>query len=565
MDENSSVIRRVQNDIKERIAKAIDKAKQKGDIPGYVEADIKIHMPSKPEQGDFTTSVAMALASEMKCDGRSAAGAIVRYLSLEDSWIQRVDIAGPGFLNFFLSTGWLQEAMADIWKKGPLYGSTNYGAGKKVLIEFVSANPTGPLNVVNARAAAIGDCLAALLEASGYEVSREYYINDAGRQVDLLADSLEARYRQQLGQDVPLPDDGYRGDYLIDIANELIEEKGDSLLKLADSERHEWFKRYAVSRIVEGQKQILLDYGLEYDTWFSEKSLRDEGAPEATLQELAEKGYIYEKDGAKWFRSTEFGDDKDRVVVKSDGEMTYLVPDIAYHKNKFDRGFDHLIDILGPDHHGYVTRLKAGVAALGYPPEKLEVIIAQTVRLVRGNEVVKMSKRGGEFVTMDELLEEAGKDACRFFFLMRAPSSHLDFDLDLARVQSNENPVYYVQYAHARIASIFRQARQEGIVPALGPNEIDFSLLREPCEIQLMKLLAAFPEEVYEIGQAREPNRLINYMMNVASAFHSFYTQCRVLGEDKELSAARLYLARVCQIVLANALRMAGVSAPEAM
>lgn len=416
MDENSSVIRRVQNDIKERIAKAIDKAKQKGDIPGYVEADIKIHMPSKPEQGDFTTSVAMALASEMKCDGRSAAGAIVRYLSLEDSWIQRVDIAGPGFLNFFLSTGWLQEAMADIWKKGPLYGSTNYGAGKKVLIEFVSANPTGPLNVVNARAAAIGDCLAALLEASGYEVSREYYINDAGRQVDLLADSLEARYRQQLGQDVPLPEDGYRGDYLIDIANELIEEKGDSLLKLADSERHEWFKRYAVSRIVEGQKQTLLDYGLEYDTWFSEKSLRDEGAPEATLQELAEKGYIYEKDGAKWFRSTEFGDDKDRVVVKSDGEMTYLVPDIAYHKNKFDRGFDHLIDILGPDHHGYVTRLKAGVAALGYPPEKLEVIIAQTVRLVRGNEVVKMSKRGGEFVTMDELLEEAGKDACRFFF-----------------------------------------------------------------------------------------------------------------------------------------------------
>lgn len=565
MDENSSVIRRVQNDIKERIAKAIDKSKQKGDIPGYVEADIKIHMPSKPEQGDFTTSVAMALASEMKCDGRSAAGAIVRYLSLEDSWIQRVDIAGPGFLNFFLSTGWLQEAMADIWKKGPLYGSTNYGAGKKVLIEFVSANPTGPLNVVNARAAAIGDCLAALLEASGYEVSREYYINDAGRQVDLLADSLEARYRQQLGQDVPLPEDGYRGDYLIDIANELIEEKGDSLLKLADSERHEWFKRYAVSRIVEGQKQTLLDYGLEYDTWFSEKSLRDEGAPEATLQELAEKGYIYEKDGAKWFRSTEFGDDKDRVVVKSDGEMTYLVPDIAYHKNKFDRGFDHLIDILGPDHHGYVTRLKAGVAALGYPPEKLEVIIAQTVRLVRGNEVVKMSKRGGEFVTMDELLEEAGKDACRFFFLMRAPSSHLDFDLDLARVQSNENPVYYVQYAHARIASIFRQARQEGIVPALGPNEIDFSLLREPCEIQLMKLLAAFPEEVYEIGQAREPNRLINYMMNVASAFHSFYTQCRVLGEDKELSAARLYLARVCQIVLANALRMAGVSAPEAM
>ena len=565
MDESSSVIKRVQTDIKERIAKAIEKAKEKGDLPGYVEADIKIHMPSKPEQGDFATGVAMAIGSELKSDGRSVAGAIVRYLSLDDSWIRRVDIAGPGFLNFFLSTGWLQEAVADIWKKGPLYGTTDYGAGKKVLIEFVSANPTGPLNVVNARAAAIGDCLAALLEASGHKVSREFYINDAGNQVDLLADSLEARYRQQLGQDASLPENGYRGEYLMHIAKELIGEKGDSLLELPDAERHDRFKQYAVSRIVGSQKQTLLDYGLEYDSWFSEKGLRAEGAPEATLKQLAERGFIYEKDGAQWFKSTEFGDDKDRVVVKSEGEMTYLVPDIAYHKNKFERGFDHLIDILGPDHHGYVTRLKAGIAALGFPPESLEVIIAQTVRLVRGNQVVKMSKRGGEFVTMDELLEEAGKDACRFFFLMRAPSSHLDFDLDLAGLQSDENPVYYVQYAHARIASIFRQARQEGVVPALGPNEIDFSLLREPSEIQLMKLLAAFPEEVYEIGQAREPNRLINYMMNVASAFHSFYTQCRVLGEDKALSAARLYLARVCQIVLANALRMAGVSAPESM
>jgi arginyl-tRNA synthetase len=565
MDESTSVINQVKTDIKKRIAEAIDKARQKGDLPGYVEADIKIHMPAKPEQGDFATGVAMALASEMKSDGRSVAGAIVRYLSLEDSWIQRVDIAGPGFLNFFLSTGWLQEAMADIWKKGPVFGSTGYGAGKKILLEFVSANPTGPLNVVNARAAAIGDCLASLLEASGYQVSREFYINDAGNQVDVLADSLEARYRQQLGQDVPFPENGYRGEYLIDFAKELIEEKGDSILELPDPERHEWLKQYAVSRMVGKQKQTLLEYGLEYDTWFSEKSLRDEGAPEATLRLLAERGFIYEKDGAQWLKSTKFGDDKDRVVVKSDGEMTYLVPDIAYHKNKFERGFDHLIDILGPDHHGYVSRLKAGIAALGYPPESLEVIIAQTVRLIRGNQVVKMSKRGGEFVSMDELLEEAGKDACRFFFLMRAPSSHLDFDLDLARLQSNENPVYYVQYAHARIASIFRQARQEGVVPALGPNEIDFSLLREPSEIQLMKLLAAFPEEVYEISQAREPNRLINYMMNVASAFHSFYPQCRVLGEDKELSAARLYLARVCQIVLANALRMAGVSAPEAM
>ncbi|HHY12194.1 MAG TPA: arginine--tRNA ligase [Firmicutes bacterium] len=565
MDESSSIMNQVKNDIKDRIAKAIDKAKQKGDLPGYVEAEIKIHMPAKPEQGDFATGVAMALASEVKSDGRSVAGAIVRYLSLEDSWVQRVDIAGPGFLNFFLSTGWLEKAMADIWKKGPLYGSTDYGAGKKILLEFVSANPTGPLNVVNARAAAIGDCLASLLEASGYQVAREFYVNDAGHQVDLLAQSLEARYRQQLGENAPLPENGYRGEYLVDIAGELVSQKADSLLELSGLERHEWLKKYAVSHMVAKQRDTLLEYGLQYDTWFSEKSLREAGAPEATLEQLSERGFLYEKDGALWLKSTEFGDDKDRVVVKSDGEMTYLVPDIAYHKNKLERGFDHLIDILGPDHHGYVDRLKAGIAALGYPEESLEVIIAQTVRLVRGNQVVKMSKRGGEFISMDELLEEAGKDACRFFFLMRAPSSHLDFDLDLARLQSNENPVYYVQYAHARIASIFRQARQEGFVPALGPNEVEFSLIRETAEIQLMKLLAAFPEEVYEIAEAREPNRLINYMMNVAAAFHSFYTQCRVLGDDKDLSAARLYVARVCQIVLANALRMAGVSASESM
>ncbi len=564
MDEGSSVIKYVKNDIKHRVTKAIDKAKQKADLPSYVEIDIKINIPSRPDQGDFATGVAMALASEVKSDGKSVAGAIVRHLELEGSWIQRVDIAGPGFLNFFLSTGWLEKAMAEIWKKGPAYGRTAYGDGRKILLEFVSANPTGPLNVVNARAAAIGDCLASLLEACGYKTAKEFYVNDAGHQVNVLANSLEVRYRQQLGEDMALPENGYHGEYLVDMAKELCSQNAN-LLELPQGERHDWFKNYAVSHMVAMQKQTLIKYGLEYDTWFSEENLRQQGSPEATIEQLAQKGYLYEKDGATWLRSTEFGDDKDRVLIKSDGEMTYLVPDIAYHKNKLERGYDLLIDIFGPDHHGYVNRLRAGIAALGYPKESLEVIIAQTVRLVRGGQVAKMSKRGGRFISMDELLEEAGTDACRFFFLMRAPSSHLDFDLDLARLQSNENPVYYVQYAHARIASIFRQAKQDGFVPALGPNEIDFSLLVESAEIQLMKLLAAFPEEVHEIAEAREPNRLINYMMNVASAFHSFYTQCRVLGDDKHLSAARLYIARVCQIVLANALKMAGVSAPESM
>ncbi|HHW18020.1 MAG TPA: arginine--tRNA ligase [Firmicutes bacterium] len=565
MDESLSVLGQVKRDIIQRIAGAIARAKDRGDLPGYVAPEIKLETPPRPEQGDFATGVAMAIAREIKSDGRSVAGAIVKNLSLDDSSILRVDIAGPGFINFFLGTDWLERAMARIWKEGPLYGRTGYGQGKRILLEFVSANPTGPLNVVNARAAAVGDCLAALLEASGYSVSREFYVNDAGNQVSLLADSLEARCRQLLGEDAPLPENGYRGEYLIDLARELLASEGQKILELPPEERHERLKSFAVSRMVEKQRKTLLDYGLKYDTWFSEKTLRETGAHRQIVDILREKGYTYEKDGAIWFRSTEFGDDKDRVLVKSDGEITYFVPDLAYHKNKMDRGFDHLIDILGPDHHGYVKRLSGGLKALGYPEDALEVLIVQTVRLVRGKEVVKMSKRGGEFVTMDELLEEVGKDACRFFFLMRSPESHLDFDLDLAKLQSNENPVYYVQYAHARIASIFRQARQEGFVLGSGPNEVRFSLLRDPSEIQLMKALAAFPEEVHEIAEAREPNRLIKYMIDVASLFHSFYTRCRVLGEEKELSAARLYLARLTQVVLANALRMAGISAPESM
>lgn len=565
MDETWSVLAEVKKDIAGRLVRAIQKAKEKGELPGYINPEIRIEVPAKPELGDFSTGVAMSIAREIRSDGRSVAGIIVRHLDVDNSPIVRVDIAGGGFLNFFLNTSWLERAMARIWSEGPTYGKTNYGKGKRILLEFVSANPTGPLNVVNARAAAVGDCLASLLEMCGYEVSREYYINDAGNQVDLLADSLEARYRQIAGQDVQVPENGYHGDYLVDMARALYEKEGPGLLDWPEAERHEYLKKYAVSQIVESQKKALADYGLVFDTWFSEKSLRDSGAHHEVVEILKRKGLTYEKDGALWFKSTEFGDDKDRVLIKSNGEMTYIVPDIAYHRNKLERGFDHLIDILGPDHHGYVGRLRAGLMALGYPSECLEVLIVQTVRLCRGKEIVKMSKRGGEFISMAELLEEVGKDAARFFFLMRSPESHLDFDLDLARLQSNENPVYYVQYAHARIASIFRQAKKEGYATAVGPSEVRFNLLRDPSEIALMKLLAAFPEEIHEIAEAREPNRLVKYMMDLATAFHAFYTRCRVLGEDKDLTAARLYLARLTQIVLATALRLAGISATESM
>jgi arginyl-tRNA synthetase len=567
MEISPSVLAQVKKDIATRVMRAISKAQDKGELPKELCAEVKMETPPRPEQGDFATGVAMALGRHMKTDGRSVAGTIVRHLNIDDSPVLRVDIAGPGFLNFFLDTGWLQKAMSRVWAEGPSYGRTDYLNGEKILLEFVSANPTGPLNVVNARAAAVGDCLASMLEMAGAQVSREFYINDAGNQTDVLGDSLEARYRQVLGQDSPLPENAYKGEYLKDLAQELVSEKGHSLLELADDERHAFFKSYALQKILEWQKKTLQDYGLTFDTWFSEKSLRDAGAHNLVVELLRTKGLTYDKDGAVWFRSTDFGDDKDRVLVKSDenATATYIVPDLAYHKNKLERGFNHLIDILGPDHHGYVNRLAAGLMGLGYPKDVLEVLIVQVVRLVKGKELVKMSKRGGEFISMDELLEDVGKDAARFFFLMRSPESHLDFDIDLARLQSNENPVFYVQYAHARIASIFRQAKDDGFKFAMGPNEIDFSLLRDPSELALMKIIATFPEEVHEIAKAREPNRLIKYMMDLATAFHAFYTRCRVLGEDPALTAARLYLAKLAQIVLANALRLTGISAPESM
>ncbi|MGI6633343.1 MAG: arginine--tRNA ligase [Bacillota bacterium] len=567
MDVSSSVLSEVKRDIVRRIDAAISKAKNKGEFPSDLDVTVKLETPSRPDQGDFATGVAMAIGRAIKSDGRSAAGAIVKYLELDDSPIRQVDIAGPGFLNFFLDRGWLEPAMARIWAEGPSYGRTNYGGGKRVLIEFVSANPTGPLNVVNARAAAVGDCLASLMQMAGYEVSREFYINDAGNQVNMLASSLEARLRQVQGEAAEIPEGGYKGEYLFDMAKELYLTQGETLMKMSPAELHDFLGKYAVERIVDRQRKVLLDYGLEYDTWFSEKSLRDSNAYMQVVELLRVKGLTYEKDGALWFKSTEFGDDKDRVIIKSDGQgsVTYIVPDLAYHKNKFERGFELLIDLLGPDHHGYLGRLRAGLMGLGYPSEGLEILIVQMVRLSRSGEAVKMSKRGGEFITMEELLEEVGKDAARFFFLMRSPESHLDFDLDLARLQSNENPVFYVQYAHARIASIFRQAKEEGVATSIGPNEVNFSLLRDPSEVALMKILAAFPEEIHDIAEAREPNRLIKYMTDVASSFHSFYTKCRVISDDRQLTEARLYLARLCQIVLANALRIAGISAPESM
>ncbi len=530
--------------------------------------EVALQKPARPEHGDLATNAAMLLAKSLGRNPGQVAEALVKHLDLEGSFAGRVEVAGPGFINFFLGRRWLEECLREVLRQGERYGRTETGGGKKVLLEFVSANPTGPIIVVQARAGAVGDTLANLFDWAGFEVKREFYVNDAGNQVATLGRSLEIRYRQLLGEDVEVPEDCYPGEYLVDIAKRLMDGKGRGLLDLPVEERGRVFSRYAVESILASQKESLGRYGVEFDRWFGEKSLHDAGDVERVVEYLRERGHVYEQDGAVWLRSTTFGDDKDRVLVKSDGSFTYLAPDIAYHLNKYRRGFDQLIDIWGPDHHGYISRMKAAVEALGYPRDSFEVLIVQLVRLIRNGEPIKMSKRMGEFVTMDELLDEVGKDVARFFFLLRSPDSHLDFDLDLAKMQSNENPVYYVQYAHARISSIFREAASRG-VSGVGREALlgaDLDRLADESEVSLIKKLAEFPEEIAAAAIAREPHRMPHYLAEVATAFHSFYTRCRVLGaEDEKTMKARLCLALAAQIVLRNGLKLMGVGAPDRM
>jgi len=434
------------------------------------------------------------------------------------------------------------------------------------MVEFVSANPVGPLNVVNARAAAVGDTLVRLLRAAGYDAASEFYVNDAGRQVEVLAESVYARYMELIGREYPFPEDGYRGEYVRDIAAGAVKDPGaaDRLLTMNAEEARSFFREYALCHILDWQKRSLAQYEVNFDKWFSERELRATGAVEKMIGEMGEAGHTYSEDGALWFSSSEFGDDKDRVLVKSDGFYTYVAPDLAYHKNKLSRGFTKLIDILGPDHHGYEGRMQAGLKSFGYPDGTLEVLLLQLVTLMREGQPVKMSKRAGEFITMDDLLEEVPKDAARYFFIMRNTSSHLDFDLDLARAQSMDNPVWYIQYAHARCCSIFRQAEAAGISSDAW-DTADLALLEEPGELDLVRKMAAFPDEVLSAAIERAPSRIAKYGLDLASLFHSFYNECRVMGDDPALTAARLALVDAAKTVIANALNIMGIAAPERM
>jgi len=525
--------------------------------------EIQLDVPRDKAHGDYATNLAMQLTRVAKQPPRQIAEAIVGRFDPAAAGVKRVEVAGPGFINLFLDNSYLADVVREVLAMGEAYGKADVGRGQKVQVEFVSANPTGSLHVGHARGAALGDALCNLLEMAGYDVTREYYINDAGNQIAKLAQSIEIRYRQALGEDVPMIADGYHGDDIVEFGRELAREHGDALLKLPDEERLAFFRRYGLEKEMAKIKRDLADFGVRFDVWYSETSLYESGKVEAILNELAERGHTYEKDGAVWFRSTAFGDDKDRVLVKSDGTYTYLTPDIAYHDDKFKRGFDKVINIWGADHHGYIPRMKAAMAALGYDPDRLVVLINQIVRLYQNGEEVRMSKRTGKAVTLRELMDEVGVDAMRYFLTARSPDTHLDFDLDLAVSQSNENPVYYVQYAHARICSVFRQAAEQGI--ALADPPAGLHRLTEEKEVDLMKKLAAFPEEIVAAAEALEPHRIVRYVYDLAALFHSYYNAERILTDDAELTQGRLALAKAVQTVLRNGLRLIGVSAPERM
>jgi arginyl-tRNA synthetase len=551
--------------LRQLLRDALDRCYQNGSLAsGEVPAEIVVEVPANPEHGDFATNLAMILAKKEKTAPRKVAEALVQSLAGAEDVFARIEIAGPGFINFFLAPGCWYRVLDEIVRQGETFGHQTFGAGTRVQVEFVSANPTGPLHIGHGRGAATGDALARLLAACGYEVQREYYINDAGNQMQTLGRSILLRCRELRGEPVDFPPDCYQGDYIRDLAKEVLADQEDRLMSLPETEAVRFLTDFGGSRILAGIAADLEDFGVRFDNWYSEKSLWERDAIRKGIDWLREKGFVYEQDEALWFASTRFGDDKDRVMLRSNGVTTYFASDVAYHKEKFERGFDMVIDIWGADHHGYIPRMKAAVAALGRDREALQVILVQLVNLLRGGVPAAMSTRSGEFVTLHEVMDEVGSDACRYYFLSRHSDSKLDFDLELAKEQSSNNPVYYIQYAHARICSIRRKAAEEGVVQP-QPGAVDFAALSLAEELGLVKLLSQFPELVAAAGRAFEPHRLTAYLQELATQFHGYYNRHRVVGEDAATTSARLYLVNCIQTVIANALAILGISAPERM
>lgn len=551
-------------DIKNLLHNAIQKAARQAMADGAFHAEnlpeVILEVPPQKEFGDYATNFAMQAARFAKKNPRVIAEALVS--RMEEPWLKRAEIAGPGFINFYLQADLIYQKLADILNRGETYGNLPQNGEGCVQVEYVSANPTGPLHVGHGRGAAVGSALVNLLRAAGYDVKSEYYINDAGNQIDNLAASVNARYLELLGKEVAFPENGYHGQDIVDTAKRIMEKCGEQYLNMPQEERLAIFKELALKEKLAALKEDLAAFRVFYDTWFSERTLHAAGEIQKTCSFLKENGTIYEKDGALWLKSTAYGDDKDRVVIRENGVPTYLAADIAYHRNKLERGFGHLINIWGADHHGYICRVKSAIEAMGYGQNILEVLLLQMVSLYRGGELVKMSKRTGQSVTLSELIEEVGTDAARFFFIMRSIDSQLDFDLDLAKSQSNENPVYYIQYAHARICSIFRQAEESGLRLEKEPT---LSLLVDESEMDLIKKLAAYEEEIAYAARERAPHRIARYVHELAGMFHSFYNQCRIMGVGEELAAARLALIKAVQNTIRHALGILGVRSPEKM
>ena len=554
-----NAVEKVQQSIKTALKEAIIKAEivTEEQIP-----EIQLETPRDKANGDFATNIAMQLTKLAKKNPRQVAEAIIASIDMAGTMMEKIDIAGPGFMNITVRKDYLQDVVKAVLTEAENYGRTTAGTGVKIQVEFVSANPTGDLHLGHARGASVGDSLCNVLDFAGYDVAREYYINDAGNQIHNLAVSIEVRYFEALGLEKEMPENGYRGKDIIDIAADLVKEHGDKFVSMSDEDRYKEFRAHGLKIELAKLQKDLADFRVGFDNWFSETSLYENGKIDIALEKLRANGHIFEEEGATWFRSTTFGDDKDRVLIKSDGSFTYLLPDIAYHEDKLVRGFDQLINIWGADHHGYIPRMKAAIEALGYEREKLEVSVIQMVQLYKDGEKMKMSKRTGKAVTMRELVEEVGLDAVRYFFGMRSGDSHMDFDLDLAVSQSNENPVFYAQYAHARICSILRSAETQGM--KASTDLLD--LLQSEKELDLLKKVGDFPQVVADAAKLRAPHRVTTYIQELASTFHSFYNADKVLDAERvDLSEARLALVTSARQTIANALRLIGVAAPEKM
>ena len=555
----------IRNRLREMIAEAIQPLL--GSQDSKAEINVELDIPKVPAHGDYATNAAMGLTRTLKRSPRDIASQIVANINDSDKIIQKIEIAGPGFINFFIRPEAWYAVIREILDNPDAYGRQDIGKGKRVQVEFVSANPTGPLHIGHGRGAAIGDVLANILHACGCNVEREYYINDAGNQMETLGRSLYYRYQQEYDPSVEFPDNHYRGDYMRDLAREFIAQEGDRFRGAPLDQEVTVFTRYAADRILDGIREDLDIFGVHFDEWFSERKLHERDSVRRTIEYLRERGFIYDDEGAVWFKSTAFGDEKDRVVVRANGVSTYFAADLAYHLNKFvERGYESVIDIWGADHHGYVDRMRAGVQALGRGKEDLRVVLVQLVNLLRGGVPVAMSTRGGEFVTLREVLDEVGKDATRFIFLTRRTDSPLDFDLEVAKAQSNDNPVFYVQYAHARLCSVFEVAGERGIeFDWRSIGEETLRLLQAPKEFELMKLLGEYPEMLSGCVRTLEPHFIPYYLNELVSLFHSYYHDNRILSDDPDLTRARLCLAAAVREVIRNALALLGVAAPQKM